>query len=296
MKMHTMSLYESGESNGVISLGDLFDGKAGMDGKSDLTIERLAFAINRGGWPEAAMEQSEKIALAIAADYLEAVANEDISKADGVEKNPDRVKALMRSLSRNISNEARTATVLNDLIANDEALSQSTVDQYITALKKIYVIADLPAWSAKLRSKTAVRMTAKRHFADPSIATASLRATPKRLLSDFNTFGFLFESLCIRDLRIYADSIDGAVYHYRDKSGLEIDAIIQLADGRWGAAEVKMGASEIESAAENLLKLTKIVDTEKMNEPSFLMVLTGTEYAFQLKNGVWVVPLGCLKN
>jgi predicted AAA+ superfamily ATPase len=296
MKMRTMSLYESQESNGEISLCDLFDGKTGMDGKSNLTIERLAFAINRGGWPESALEQSEKIALTIAVDYLEAVSNEDISKADGARKNPNRVKALMRSLSRNISNEARTTTVLNDLIANDEALSQATVDQYIAALKKIYVIEDLPAWNAKLRSKTAIRTTAKRHFTDPSIATASLRATPKRLLSDFNTFGFLFESLCIRDLRIYADSIDGAVYHYRDKSGLEIDAIIQLSDGRWGAAEVKMGASEIESAAENLLKLKKIVDTEKMNEPSFLMVLTGTEYAFQLKNGVWVIPLGCLKN
>jgi predicted AAA+ superfamily ATPase len=296
IKMRTMSLYESQESNGKISLEDLFAGKTGMDGKSNLTIERLAFAINRGGWPEAALEQSEKIALTIAADYLEAVANEDISKADGIEKNPDRVKALLRSLSRNISNEARTTTVLNDLLANDETLSQATINLYITALKKIYVIEDLPAWSAKLRSKTAIRTTAKRHFVDPSIATAALRATPKRLLADFNTFGFLFESLCIRDLRIYADSIDGNVYHYRDKSGFEIDAIIQLADGRWGAAEVKMGSAEIESAAENLLKLKKIVDTEKMNEPSFLMVLTGTEYAFQLKNGVWVVPIGCLKN
>jgi len=202
----------------------------------------------------------------------------------------------MRSLSRNISGEAKVTTILNDLTANDEALSQATVHQYINALKKIFVIEDLPAWSAKLRSKTAIRTTAKRHFTDPSIATASLRATPKRLLSDFNTFGLLFESLCIRDLRIYAESIDGSVFHYRDKSGFEIDAIIQLADGRWGAAEIKMGAAEVEAAAENLLKLCKIIDTEKMNEPSFLMVLTCTEYALQMKNGVWVIPLGCLKN
>jgi predicted AAA+ superfamily ATPase len=185
---------------------------------------------------------------------------------------------------------------LNDLIANDEALSQVTVDQYISALKKLFVIEDLPAWSAKLRSKTAIRTTAKRHFTDPSIAAAALRATPKRLLSDFETFGFLFESLCIRDLRIYAESIDGNVYHYRDKSGLETDAVIQLADGRWGAVEIKMGAGEIEDASENLLKLKRVVDTEKMNEPSFLMVLTGTEYAFRMKNGVLVVPLACLKN
>ena len=141
-----------------------------------------------------------------------------------------------------------------------------------------------------------MRVTAKRHFTDPSIATASLRATPKRLLNDFNTFGLLFESLCIRDLRIYADCIDGKVYHYRDKNGLEIDAIIQLTDGRWGAVEIKLGASEIDKASENLLKLQQVVDTDKMNEPSFLMVLTGTEYAFQMKNGIWVVPLGCLKN
>ena len=158
------------------------------------------------------------------------------------------------------------------------------------------MIEDLPAWSAKLRSKTAIRTTAKRHFVDPSIAAASLRATPKRLLSDFNTFGFLFESLCIRDLRVYTESIDGSVYHYRDKSGLEIDAVIQLADDRWGAAEIKMGAGEVEDAADNLLKLRKAINTEKMNEPSFLMVITGTEYAFQLKNGVWVVPIGCLRN
>jgi len=296
MKMRTMSLYESGDSTGEISLGALFDGNNIMEGHSGLTIEKLALVINRGGWPVVAQETDEKIALTVAADYVEAIANEDISKADGIEKNPDRVKALLRSISRNISSEARTSTILNDLTANDESLSQATVDQYVAALKKIFVIEDLPAWSAKLRSKTAIRTTAKRHFADPSIAAASLRATPKRLLSDFNTFGFLFESLCIRDLRVYAESIDGSVYHFRDKSGLEIDAVIQLADGRWGAAEVKMGAGEIEDAASNLLKLRKAIDTEKMKEPSFLMVITGTEYAFQLKNGVVVVPIGCLRN
>ncbi|MDR1158277.1 MAG: DUF4143 domain-containing protein [Oscillospiraceae bacterium] len=296
MKMRTMSLFETGDSTGEISLEALFNGAAGLEGRSGVSVEALAFLINRGGWPAVARETDEKIALTVAGDYLEAVANEDISRADGIEKNPDRVKALMRSLSRNVSNEARTTTILNDLIANDEALSQVTVDQYISALKKIFVIEDLPAWSVRLRSKTAIRTTAKRHFTDPSIATAALRAAPKRLLSDFETFGFLFESLCVRDLRIYAESIDGNVYHYRDKSGLEIDAVVQLADGRWGAVEVKLGAGEIEDASKNLLRLKQAVDTEKMNEPSFLMVLTGTEYAFQMKNGVWVVPLGCLKN
>jgi len=296
MKMRTMSLYESENSTGEISLEALFNNDIDQSGKSELSIEQIAFLLNRGGWPEAAREKNERVAFAIANGYLEAVANEDISKADGIEKNPDRVRALLRSLSRNISCEARTTTILNDLTTNDEALSQVTVDQYINALKKIYVIDDLPAWNAKLRSRIVLRTTSKRHFSDPSIAAASLRATQKRLLSDFKTFGFLFESLCIRDLRVYSESIDGNVYHYRDKSGLEVDVIIHLADGRWGAVEIKMGAGEVEDASRNLLKLEKSIDVEKMNKPSFLMVLTGTEYAFQMKNGVWVVPIGCLKD
>ena len=296
MKMRTMSLYESGNSTGEISLEALFNREFDISGRSELSIEQIAFLINRGGWPEVAQEKNEKVALTVANSYLEAIANEDISKVDGIEKNQDRVKALMRSLSRNITCEARTTTIMNDLKANDEALSQVTVDLYINALKRIFVIDDLPAWSAKLRSRTAIRTTSKRHFSDPSIAATSLRATPKRLLTDFNTFGFLFEALCIRDLRVYSESIDGNVYHYRDKSNLEIDAIIQLEDGRWGAVEVKMGAGQIANASENLLKLKRIIDADEMNEPSFLMVLTGTEYAFQMKNGIWVVPIGCLKN
>ena len=296
MKMRTMSLYETGDSTGEISLEALFDGETDADAISNITVEQYAFLINRGGWPAVAKETDEKIALTIAADYVEAVANEDISKADGIEEDPNRVKALLRSISRSVSCEAKIITLVNDLAANDESLSHVTVDIYLKALNKIFVLEDLPAWSAKLRSKTAMRTTAKRHFTDPSIAAASLRATPKRLLSDFNTFGLLFESLCIRDLRVYAESIDGSVYHYRDKSGLEVDAIVQLADGRWGAVEVKLGAGELDKACDSLLKLRQAVDTDKMNEPSFLMVLTGTEYAFQMKNGIWIVPLGCLKN
>jgi len=296
MKMYTMSLYETQESTGEVSLSALFEHEENIEGKSNLSIEEIAFVITRGGWPEVAREKNERIAFTVAADYLEAITNEDISKADGVEKNPDRVKRLMRSLSRNISSEAKTSTILSDLKENDEALSHVTIDQYITALKRIFVIEDLPAWGTKLRSRTALRITSKRHFADPSIAVASLRATPERLLSDFKTFGFLFESLCIRDLRIYAESIDGSVYHYRDKNNMEIDAIVQLADGRWGAIEIKMGAGMIKGAAETLLNFSRNIDTDKIPEPSFLMVLTATEYAFQMKNGVWVVPLGCLRN
>jgi predicted AAA+ superfamily ATPase len=291
-----MSLFESGESSGEISLEDIFDEKTGMLGKSKVTLEQIAFILTRGGWPAAVNDSNEILALKKASDYYEAVVCEDISRVDNVEKNTDRVRSLMRSLSRNVSSEASTTTILNDLRANDESLSQVTIDQYINALKMLYVIDDLPAWSPSLRSKTAIRTTAKRHFSDPSIATAALGATTKRLFNDFNTFGLLFEALCIRDLRIYADSLGGNVYHYRDAKGVEVDAIIQIQDGRWGAVEVKMGAGDIETAAKNLISFKANVDTSKMQEPSFLMVLTATETAFQMKNDVWVVPLGCLKN
>ena len=296
MTMRTMSLFESGESSGEISLSDLFEGKTEMFGQSKVTLEQIAFILTRGGWPAAVKEKSEILALKKASDYYEAVVNEDISKVDDVEKDPDRVRSLMRSLSRNISTEASTTTILNDLRANDESLSQVTIDLYIKALKTLFVIDDLPAWSPSLRSKTAIRTTAKRHFSDPSIATAALGATSKRLFNDFCTFGLLFEALCIRDLRVYADSLGGNVYHYRDAKGVEVDAIIQVPDGSWGAVEVKMGAGDIVTASENLIAFRDNVDTSKMREPSFLMVLTATESAFQMENGVWVVPLGCLKN
>jgi len=296
MKMRTMSLYESGESSGEISLRDIFDGKTELFGKSKVTLEQIAFALTRGGWPAAVNESNEILSLKKASDYYEAVVSEDISRVDKVEKKADRVRSLMRSLSRNISSEAGTTTILNDLRANDESLSQVTIDQYINALKMLFVIDDLPAWSPGLRSKTAIRTTAKRHFSDPSIAAAALGATTERLFKDFNTFGLLFESLCIRDMRIYADSLDGDIYHYRDARGVEVDAIIQKRDGCWGAVEVKMGSGDIEKAAENLMRFKANIDTERMKEPSFLMVLTATETAFQMENGVWIVPLGCLRD
>jgi len=296
MKMRTMSLFESGESSGEISLGAIFDGKTDMIGESKVTLEQIAYILTRGGWPAAVNENNEKLALKKVTDYYEAVVNEDISRVDNVERNPERVRSLMRSLSRNISSEAGTTTILNDLRANEASISQVTIDQYINALKTLFVIDDLPAWNPSLRSKTAIRTTAKRHFSDPSIAAAALTATSKRLWNDFRTFGLLFEALCMRDLRVYADCLDGDVYHYRDAKGIEVDAIIQLRDGRWGAVEVKMGAGSVEAAAENLIKFKTNIDTAKMLEPSFLIVLTATETAFQMENGVWIVPLGCLKN
>ena len=296
MTMRTMSLFESGESSGAISLVDLFDDKKDMFGENMLSIEKIAFILTRGGWPEAVAEENERYALQMVYNYLDAVANHDMSRIDEVERNPDRVYALLRSIARNISTQANTATLLKDLLSNDESLSDKTINDYITALKKLYVIEDLPAWSPHLRSKRAIRTTAKRHFADPSIATAALRADSGKLLHDFKAFGYLFESLCIRDLRIYTDTMDGSVYHYRDQLNFEVDVIIQLKDERWAAVEIKMGAGEIEKAADNLIKFSNNIDTTKMPAPSFLMVLTATGYAFQLKNGVWVVPIGCLRD
>lgn len=295
--MRPMSLYESMESNGSVSLKALFDGETEIDNFSTLTIEQIAFAIVRGGWP-ASIGESEKIALRHAIDYVEAIINADVSRVDGIEKNPVRVRALLRSLSRNISTLATIRTIHNDIAMGDadESISEKTISQYLGALDRIFVTENLPAWNPALRSKTAIRTSPKRQFVDPSIAAAVMRLTPSRLLEDFNYFGFLFESLCDRDLRIYAEAIDGQVFHYRDGSGLEADAVIALNDGRWAAVEVKLGSKEIEDAAVHLLELKDKVNTEKMREPSFLMILTGTEIAYRREDGVYVVPLGCLKD
>ena len=297
LMMRPMSLYESLESNGSVSLRALFDGQAEIDNFSTLTIEQIAFAIVRGGWP-ASIGESEDIALRHAIDYVEAVINADVSRVDGIEKNPVRVRALLRSLSRNISTLATIRTIRADIALGDadESISEKTISQYLGALDRIFVTENLPAWNPALRSKSAIRTSPKRLFVDPSIAAAVMRLTPSRLLDDFNYFGFLFESLCDRDLRIYADAIDGQVFHYRDGSGLEADAVIALNDGRWAAVEVKLGSKEIDEAAGHLLKLKDKVNTEKMREPSFLMILTGTEIAYRREDGVYVVPLGCLKD
>lgn len=297
LMMRPMSLYESMESSGSVSLKALFDGETEIDSFSSLTIEQIAFAIVRGGWP-ASIGETEKIALRHGIDYVEAVINADVSRVDGIEKSPVRVRALLRSLSRNISTLATIKTIHDDIAMGDgvESISEKTISQYLGALDRIFVTENLPAWNPALRSKTAIRTSPKRQFVDPSIAAAVMRLTPSRLLDDFNYFGFLFESLCDRDLRIYADAIDGQVFHYRDGSGLEADAVIVLNDGRWAAVEVKMGSKEIEDAAVHLQELKNKVNTEKMREPSFLMILTGTEIAYRRKDGVYVVPLGCLKH
>ena len=291
--MRTMSLYESKESNGTVSLMDLFKGAQEIESMSDLSIEQIAFCICRGGFP-ASIGKSEKTALRMPIDYVEAVINKDVSRVDEVEKNPNKVRLLLRSLARNITTMASFQTILNDVEAT-ETISDKTLSTYYNALRRIFVVEPLPAWSPKLRSKTAIRTSPKHHFVDPAIATSVRRINPDALLQDFEYFGFLFEALCTRDIRIYAQHIDGDVFHYKDKSGLEADLIVQLRDGRWGAIEVKLGNKQIEEAAVNLLKLKAKINADKMQEPSFLMVLTGGQFAFQRKDGVYVVPLGCLK-
>jgi predicted AAA+ superfamily ATPase len=239
---------------------------------------------------------SENAALKNAFDYTEAVINYDVSEVDQVEKNPERVRLLMRSLARNIATIANYQTIKEDMEANDAVISDKSIASYINALKRIFVVEDVPAWMPSLRSKTAIRTSEKRHFVDPSIATAVMRIKPQALLNDFEYFGFLFESLCTRDVRVYAQSIDGDVFHYRDKNNLEADLIIRLRDGRWAGIEVKLGQKQIDEAAANLLKLKNIIDVEKMGEPSFLMVITGGQFAFKRPDGVWVVPISCLRN
>jgi uncharacterized protein len=296
LKMRPMSLFESGESNGSISLRNLFLGTQEESGAiSELSIEQIAFALCRGGWP-ASISQKEKPALRMAIDYVEAIIHQDISQVDGVEKNPERVRLMLRSLARNLATMASYPTIQQDLEATDISLSDKTISSYMNALRRIFVVEDLPAWAPSLRSKTAIRTTEKRHFVDPSIATAVMRLNPEGVLEDFEYFGFLFESLCCRDVRIYAQAYDSDVFHYRDKSGLEADLIIRSRNGSWAAIEVKLGQKKTEEAANHLLALKNRVDQEKMGEPAFLMVLTGGQFAYRRKDGVWVVPIGCLRD
>lgn len=294
MRMRTMSLFESMDSNGSVSLQQLFQGEKEIAGLNEISIEYLAQLITRGGWP-ASIGQDIEVAEQRARDYVEAVINQDISSVEGVEKRPYKVRVLLSSLARNISTEASQATLIRDVEGFEEGITAPTVASYLNALERIFVVENLPAWSPALRSKTTLRTAAKRHFTDPSIATAIMGITASQLLEDFQTFGLLFESLCIRDLRVYADALDGHVFHYRDKTGLESDAILVLRDGRWAAFEIKMGANEFDQAAANLKKISERVDTDKMKKPSYLMILTATEFAYQRPDGVFVVPLGCLK-
>lgn len=295
MVMRPMSLFESLESSGAISLSGLFNGSKDIEAVSVLSIEDIAYSICRGGWP-ASVKLKGDAALRMAVDYVEAVIQHDVSRVDNVEKNPERVRLLLRSLARNIATTATYQTIMKDIEATDTTISDKTIGSYMNALRRIFVVEDLPAWSPSLRSKTAIRTSPKRHFVDPSIATAVMRTNPDGILKDFQYFGFLFEAMCTRDIRIYAQANDGDVFHYRDKSGLESDLIVRLHDGRWAAIEVKLGNKQIDEAAKNLLALKSRINEAKMGEASFLMVVTGGTHAYRRGDGVLVVPLACLRD
>ena len=298
LTMRPMSLYESGDSTGEVSLKDLFDGALEIDGASELDIDRLAFLVCRGGWPQA-VDMRDEIALDQAMDYYDAVVCSDINRADGVQKNTEKVRRLMRSYARNQGSQVANTVLAQDVSANDESsMSDETVASYINALRKIFVVEDMPAWNPNLRSKTAIRSSDTRYYIDPSIAAAALGIGPKDLMNDLKTFGFLFETLCIRDLRVFADALNGEVYHYRDKDGQECDAVIHLKNGKYGLIEIKLGGDKlIEEGAASLKNMEAKIDTDKMNVPSFLMVLIGIgDYAYRRQDGVYVVPIGCLKN
>ena len=298
LTMRPMSIFESGDSSGEVSLKSLFDQPDEIDGESTLDIDRLAFLVCRGGWPQS-IDMRDEIALDQPIDYYEAVVKSDINRADGVQKNPERVKRLMRSYARNQGSQVPNTVIAQDIAANDEmTMDTDTVASYLNALRKIFVIEDMPAWNPNLRSKTAIRSSDTRYYVDPSIAAAALGIGPQDLINDLKTFGFLFETLCVRDLRIFADALNGEVYHYRDKDGLECDAVIHLRNGTYGLVEIKLGGDKlIEEGSVNLKALSNKIDTDKMKKPAFLMVLTGTgDYAYRRPDGVYVVPIGCLKD
>lgn len=297
--MRPMSLFESQESSGEVSLEDLFKTPVEISAKNTLSIEKLAFLVCRGGWPRATNIEDEEAALEQAYSYYEAVVRSDISRADGVNRDTERARKLMRSYARHQGTQATRQVIINDIILNDnDKIDLSTIHSYLNALRKIFVIEDMEAWSPNLRSKTAIRTSETRYFIDPSIAVAALGIGPNDLLSDLNTFGLLFETLCVRDLRVFADYLNGKVYHYRDKNGLECDAVVHLRNGSYGLVEIKLGGDRlIEEAVANLKKLESILDSDKMKKPAFLMVLTGVgEYAYRRKDGIYIVPVGCLKN
>lgn len=300
LKLRTMSLYESGESTGDVSLSSLFEDAEKVEGASHIDLDELAFLVCRGGWPKATLKENPKAALMQAKQYYKTVVGLDISRVDGVERNEELAKRLMRSYARNQGSQATLGTLLADLKNNEaDTLTEYTIYSYINALKKIFVIEDALAWNPNLRSKTAIRTSDTRYFTDPSIATAALGIGPKDLINDLNTFGLMFETLAVRDLRVYADAIDGTVYHYRDKSNLECDAVVHLENGSYGLVEIKLGGAQlVREGAATLLELAGKLDTTKMKKPSFLMVLTGIgEYAYKRPDdGVLVVPIGCLKD
>lgn len=295
MVMRTMTLFESEDSSGRISLQRLFDGEEEVADVAPLDVEDIARVLCRGGWPAAVTAGAAPVPGRLARTHVEGLIDSDVARMDGVLRNSTRMRALMRAYARHVSTQASQTTIAADLAVNDGAMAPNTVSDYLDALSRAYVVEDLPAWNPALRSKTAIRTSPTRHFVDPSIGAAVMRWTPADLLRDFEAFGLQFESLCVRDLRVYAEAIDGTVFHYRDKTGLEADAVIVLADGRWAPIEVELGSRQLDEAATHLRRLRERVDADRMGEPSFLAVVTAGATAYRRDDGVLVIPLACLR-
>ena len=293
--MRPMSLFESGESTGEVSFNDILEGKD-ISGVSNLSLEDIASIIIRGGWP-ASIEVKSDAKYRFAQEYVKSLIHEEIKKVDNVERNPEKMRNVLRSLARNISTPVSNTTLENDVKNSfDDDISRPTLVDYLNTLEKLFVIEDINVTNLNFRSKYAIRTRPKKYFVDPSIATAILEMKPNDLIKDLNTFGFMFESLCIRDLKIYTQHYGGDITFYRDEKDFEIDAILRTSSGKWGAIEIKLGAGYIDLAANNLLKFKNRVDIKKCGEPSFLMVLTGANYSYKRDDGVYVVSIGTLKN
>ena len=295
--MRPMSLYESGDSTGDVSLASLFESQP-ISGCSNLDLDRLTFLICRGGWPES-VNMDDDVALDQAFDYIDAVIRNDMSRVDNIRRDPQKVRMLLRSYARNQGTQISQASISADISSNDtEGVSEETVSEYLQALRKLYVIEDMKAWNPNLRSKTAIRTSDTRYFVDPSLAAASLRIGPQDLINNLNITGFFFEALAVRDLRVYAESLDGDVYHYKDNLDNECDVVIHLRDGRYALLEVKLGGEKlIDEGVKTLKDVLRRIDTDKMGKPAFMAIITGTErYAYRRDDGIIILPLGALKN
>lgn len=296
--MKPMTLYESGDSNGKISLLGILNGNRNIDGiKTELTYEKIAYVLCRGGWPNS-IYLAKKQALAIPKNYIDVLCDSDISRVDGVKRNPTLARAILRSYARCISTIDSNQSIYDDVKANYADVTERTIIDYVDVLKRLYVIEEIEAWNPNIRSKTSIRMSPKKTMIDPSLAVAALNCTPEDIMFDIKTFGLLFENLVNRDLSVYVNSIGGNLNHYRDRYGLECDNVIHFDDGRYALVETKLGGSKIKEAEEHLLKLNELISNAdpKIGKPEFMMIITGTEMAYTTENGILVVPIGCLKN
>lgn len=304
LSMYPMSLYESGESNGAVSLSALFRSQSfPEDGcVSDLSIDQLIFAACRGGWPSSITKKSDKAKLMIAQSYFEGLCREDVSNVDGTRRDETSTRLLLRSYARNISTLATNRAILKDVNANTD-MSDTTFYEYVNTLKKLYVIQNVEAWCPAIRSKSAIQSTEKKELVDPSLVVAALGVEPEYFNMDLKTFGFVFETLCIRDLKIYSNALGGKVSYYHDRYGLEADCVLHLRDGRYALIEFKLGSNDIETGAKHLLEIESLIkkynETEsqaKLRLPDLKLVITGTQYGYQRPDGVYVIPIGCLRN